>query len=108
MLPCMRPTISSRRLDAWLSRREREGWSWADLSRVSGIAVWKLRYRGRRQVDSRRPRAPRRKLLPVEVVEASFPAALEIVTPSGLRLVVPPAFDPGHLVRVLQVLGYSC
>ena len=75
MLSRMRPTIPPGRLDAWLSRREREGWTWADLSRVSGIPVWKLRYRDRRRVDLRGSSVRRRQLLPVEVVEGAAPAA---------------------------------
>ena len=106
----MRYTTSPKRLDAWLSRRERDRLTWSELSRVSGIAAWKLRYRAGR--DSARPKARRRpgrrRLLPVAVVDRSPRAGLEVVTPAGLRVLIPPDFDAEHLGRVLQVLGRSC
>ena len=111
MLLVMRDHKTSPKImDAWLSRREREGLTWAELSRTSGIPVWRLRYRARRQSASRammRPR-DRRRLVPVAVVDRSTRPGLEILTPSGCRVLVPPDFDPEHLGRVLRALGVSC
>jgi hypothetical protein len=106
----MRAKTSPKKMDAWLSRRAREGLTWADLSRTSGIPVWRLQYRERRQSALRATRRPRdrRRLLPVAVVDRSARPGLEIITPSGCRVLVPPDFDSDHLGRVLQALGASC
>ena len=110
MLWPMRYATSPQRMDSWLSRRERDGLTWAELSRSSGIPVWRLRYRARQEPARRTGRglAVGRRLLPVTVVSSERTRALEIVVPSGLRVLVPPDFDPGHLGRVLQALNLPC
>ena len=105
----MRHDVSSKRLDVWLSRRERDGLTWAELSRVSGIPVWTLRYRDRRRsTEASSPFRSRRRFLSVEIADREVPAGLELVTPSGLRVLVPPDFDADHLRRILEALGLPC
>jgi hypothetical protein len=98
------------RMKVLLSRRERRGWSWAELSRRSGLPVWKLRWWQRRLEPPGPTRRPRRSFLPVQVVAASRRAspALELRTRSGVHVVVPAGFDAEHLRRVLEVLEASC
>ncbi len=94
----------------WLKRRDREGWSWMQLSARSGHPVWKLRYWQRQlkrngQSTKRRAHA----FVAVEVapaVDASTP--IEITTPSGYRVQVPRGFDAEHLRRVLGALERGC
>jgi hypothetical protein len=99
-----------RKMAAWLSKRERHGWSWADLSRRSGLPAWKLRWwheRLQRNPDRQRP-AP--SIVAVEIADRVRPActSIEITTPSGYRVEIPPDFDAEHLRRVLQALGPAC
>ena len=93
-----------------LARRERHGWSWAELSRRSGLPVWKLRWWSKRL--ERRRTVPRleRTFLPVQIVAAPRRGSppLELVTPSGVRILVPEEFNAEHLRRVLKALEAAC
>jgi hypothetical protein len=93
----------------WLARRERRGWSWAQLSRCSGIPVWTLRWWARRQAKSPAGR-PVGAFVAVAVTDAAPPApvAIEVVTAAGWRLRVAPGFDPEHLRQVLRALERPC
>lgn len=93
-----------------LGRRERHGWSWAELSRRSGLPVWKLQWWRRRLASKRPARRPKRSFLPVRVVEprATPVPSLEIVTPSGYRIVVPAGVSSEQLSRVVKVLEPPC
>ena len=96
---------------AWLSKRERNGWSWAELSRRSGLPAWKLRWWHERLKRIPPPQtAAARSFVAVEIADAPGPtrASIEMTTPSGLRLLVPPEFDADHLRRLLEVLAASC
>ena len=96
---------------SWLARRDREGWSWAELSRRSGHPTWKLRYWSRRLArTSVAQRTGERGFVAVAVREpvANTGTALEITTPSGYRVQVTRDFDAGHLRRVLQALEHGC
>lgn len=87
-----------------LARRERHGWSWSELSRRSGLAVWKLRWWHRRFSDERG-----RAFCRVEVVEPPrHGSPLEVVVASGARILVPVDFDAGHLKRLVEALGGPC
>jgi len=92
-----------------LARRERHGWSWSELSRRSGLPVWKLQWWRRRLAlkrSTRRRSRSKRAFLPVKVVEAPPGPGpfLEILTPSGYRIVVPGEVSPEQLSRVVKVL----
>src|SRR5437867_9626695 len=84
-----------RQMVRWLVRRERHGWSWAELSRRSGEPPWKLRWWQRRLAQRPTPE-PRQSFAPVRVVSPAVSpcAPLEIVLPSGVRVNVPADFDP--------------
>ncbi len=94
----------------FLARRERHGWSWAELSRRSGLPVWKLQWWRRRLADKRRAAVSERAFVAVKVVNSQPEASsrLEVITRSGLRVVVPPQFSPEHLRRVLETLEPGC
>ena len=94
---------------SWLARRDREGWSWAELSRRSGHPTWRLRYWSRRLArTSVAPRAGDCGFVTVAVREPATGAALAITTPSGYRVQVPADFDAEHLRRVLATLERRC
>ena len=93
-----------------LARRKRHGWSWAELSRRSHLPVWKLHWWRRRLAKSKRVRRPRRAFVPVQVVDSGRrePTPLELVTPSGVRILVAANFDADHLRRLLKALEPAC
>jgi transcriptional regulator with XRE-family HTH domain len=93
-----------------LSRRRHRGWSWAELAERSGLPVWKLQWWHRRFASMRPARRPIRAFVPVQVVDSprkdSIP--LEVITPSGMRILVPVDFDAEHLRRALKALDPGC
>jgi len=96
----------------WLSRCERRGWSWAELSARSGHPIWRLRYWQRRLAATATP-GRSAGFVAVDITESgpvstSSTTALEIITPSGHRVAVAPGFDAEHLRRVLQTLAAAC
>lgn len=101
------------RMKRLLARRERHGWSWAELSRRSGLPEWKLQWWRRRLASkraSRRRSRSKRAFLPVRVV-GSRPGpgpSLEIHTPTGYRIVVPGDVSAEQLSRVVKALEPSC
>ena len=88
----------------WLKQRDRERWSWEELSVRLGHPVWKLRYRQRRLKRNGHP--TRGRAHPFVAVEgapaAGANAPIEIATPSGYSVHVPRDFDAAHLRRVLD------
>ena len=106
----MRRRQDPERMRLWLSRRERQGWSWAVLSRRSGLPVWKLRWWQRRfqrmSVPSSAPSSDA--FVAVEVVTPSRATPIEVVTRSGHRVSVPFGFDEEQLIRLLRVLDAAC
>ena len=94
----------------WLKQRDRERWSWVQLSARSGHPVWKLRYWQRRLERNGRPAQRRaRAFVAVEVIPAAGACApIEITTPSGYHVHLPRDFDAEHLRRVLDVLERRC
>jgi len=103
-----------QQMTRWLARRERHGWSWAELSGRSGHPVWKLRFWQRRLAGTPAPR-PRRggAFVAIEITEAvptdrSSGGAIEITTPSGFRVTVERDFETEHLRRVVQALEFRC
>ena len=103
-----------QQMTRWLSRRERHGWSWAELSRRSGHPVWRLRYWQRRLEGAPAPRSKRdRAFVTVDIAESvttrtPSTSALEVTTPSGYRVTVAHGFDAEHLRRVVQALEGGC
>ena len=98
-------------MSRWLKRRKRERWTWAQLSGWSGHPIWKLRYWQRRLDRSRcATTSPARAFVAVEIAKTanSSGAPIEVTTPSGYRVQVPPEFDAEHLRRVLDCLERRC
>jgi hypothetical protein len=95
---------------SWLSRRERGGWSWAELSRRSGVPVWTLRWWQRRLRRASGPgaRAAADTFVAVDIVTLTGTTPIEVMTRSGRRVTVPRGFDEQHLARLLQVLDAGC
>ena len=93
-----------------LARRERRGWSWAELSRRCGLPVWKLCWWHRRLTKKRSARRSLRTFVPVQVVDSSRRdfSRLEVITPSGIRILVAADFVADHLRRVLKALEPAC
>ena len=93
-----------------LARRDRHGWSWAELSRHSGLPVWKLCWWQTRLARKKPARRPGRTFVPVQVVDSPKrgPSPLEVITPSGIRIRVAVDFDADHLRRVVKALEPSC
>lgn len=103
-----------QQLARWLARRERHGWSWAELCRRSGHPLWRLRYWQQRLAGTP-ARRPRRggAFVAVEIAEPvptgrSSGDVIEITTPSGYRVTVGRDFESEHLRRVLQALERGC
>jgi hypothetical protein len=93
-----------------LARRDRHGWSWAELSRRSGLPVWTLRWWRRRLASKPAPRRPVRGFVRVRVVEPprADGSPLEVITSSGVRVLVGPRFDAEHLSQVIRALESGC
>ena len=51
-----------------------------------------------------------RSFVAVEIADSVQPTgvSIEITTPSGFRLEIPPDFDADHLRRLLQALAAAC
>jgi len=98
------------RMKKLLARRKHHGWSWAELSRRCGLPEWKLHWWRRRLAGTRRVRRSRRGFLPVQVVDAARRDSppVELVSASGVRILVPDNFDADHLKRVLEALEPAC
>lgn len=99
-----------QKMAGWLAKQERSGWSWAELSRRSGLPSWKLRWWHERLKRKPLPQTPARSFVAVEIADSAPPTftSLEITTPSGYRLLVPPKFDAEHLRQVLAALEPPC
>jgi hypothetical protein len=93
-----------------LARRQRRGWSWAELSRRSGLPVWKLRWWHSRFASRRPARRAGRTFVPVQIVDSPSRGSspLEVITPSGIRIRVAVDFDADHLRRVVKALEPAC
>ena len=107
MVAGMRRRESPERMGAVLAERDRRGLSWAELSRRSGLSSRKLRWWHERFKRNPAPRTPPPAFVAVEVTDPvrATASAIEIATPSGFRLTVPPDFDADHLRRLLHVLA---
>ncbi len=106
----MRPRQDPERMKRLLARRQRRGWSWAELSERSDLPVWKLRWWHSRFASRRTARRPSRTFVPVRVVESHRRdcSPLEVITPSGMRIRVAVDFNPEHLRRVIKALEPGC
>jgi len=95
----------------WLTRWERQGWSWVELSRRSGYPTWKLRWWQKRfERTGGSPATAEQAFVAVEVAEPvrNATAPIEITTPSGYRVQVPRDFEVEHLRRVVEALERRC
>jgi hypothetical protein len=110
MLRGMQHRQDPERMRRVLTRRERHGWSWAELSRRSGLPVWKLHWWSKRLERGAPAGRVGHAFVRVRVVAPprSGPAALEVVTASGVRIRVPADFDAAHLRRLLEALEPAC
>lgn len=106
MLARMRKRHSRGEIAAFLAEREREGLSYAELSRRTGMRAttlswwsWRLRR------DRRRPSF-------LEVEEVAPPVAgdsgVVIELPGGLRVHVSRTFDDNTLARLLDMIAQRC
>ncbi len=93
-----------------LGRRQRHGWSWAELSRRCGLPVWNLLWWHRRLSTKSPARRSMRAFVPVQVVDPprGHGSGLEVLTPSGVRVLVPVDFSAEHLRPVLNALEPAC
>lgn len=98
-------------IPALLDELAGSGQSTASFARAHGVPPWKL-YQALRQRQRRSQRSERSRrkagadLVPVHVASSGATAApIELITASGLRLVVPASFDEAHLRRLLGVLA---
>ena len=106
----MEPRQDPKRMKRVLAQRDRRGWSWAELSRRSALPVWKLHFWHRRLSSKRPTRRSRRGFVAVQVVESppvNCPP-LEVITPSGVRIVVSGDFNDEHLKRVIKAVEPGC
>ena len=106
----MQPPQDPERMKTLLARRKRHGWSWPELSRRCGLPVWKLHWWHRRLAKRKPVRRSGRAFVPVQVVESPRRDAsrLEIVMPSGVRILVAADFNADHLRRVIRALEPAC
>src|SRR3990172_4755846 len=106
----MEPRQDPERMKTVLARRERHGWSWAELSRRSGLPVWKLRWWQARLANKRPARRPGRTFVPVQIVDSPSRGSspVEIITSSGIRIRVAVEFNADHLRRVVKALEPAC
>ena|SRR5437867_3043704 len=106
----MQPRQDPERMTKLLARRERHGWSWAELSRRSDLPVWKLCWWSRRLAKKRPVRRSKRAFAPVEIVasprEGGSP--IELILTSGVRILVRGDFDAEHLRHVIKALEPGC
>jgi hypothetical protein len=106
----MEPRQDPEHMKRLLARRERAGWSFPELSRRTGLPVWKLYWWHRRFEKPKAARRPRRTFVPVQVVGAPRGEGppLEVITRSGVRIRVPADFQAEHLRRVIEALEAAC
>jgi hypothetical protein len=93
-----------------LALRERHGWSFPELSRRTGLPVWKLYWWHRRLGKPKAAPRACRTFVPVQVVDSPpvDGSSLEVITPAGFRVRVPADFQAEHLRRVLEALEGAC
>ena len=106
----MQPRQDPERMKILLARRERRGWSWTELSRRCGLPVWKLQWWRRRLARERPARRSDRAFVPVQVVASSRvdSSPFEVITTSGVRILVPVNFNADHLRRLVKALEPGC
>ncbi|OGR93858.1 MAG: hypothetical protein A2V88_13080 [Elusimicrobia bacterium RBG_16_66_12] len=106
----MRRRENPERMAALLAERDGSGWSWAELSRHCGLPARKLRWWHERFKRNPAPRKSSPSFVAVEVTDPVRvpPGSIEITTPAGYRVAVPPGFAADHLRRLLQVLAAGC
>lgn len=109
----MRQHHDPKHIEKLLARRTRQGLTWFELAAESGVPAttlqwWHRRLRGAKSTGRRKPAA----FVPVVVSEAPVatppPEALEVIVRAGVRIRVPPSFDPGQLRRVVEALESGC
>jgi hypothetical protein len=98
------------RMKKLLARRERQGWSFPELSRRSGLPVWKLHWWKKRLSEKRKVRRSRVAFAAVQVVRSPQASGrpLEVITASGVRILVPGDFEAEHLKRVIEAVESGC
>ena len=93
-----------------LAEFDTSGLSAAAFARSKGLASWRIYYALQRRSSQARShrvtaRAEHTALLPVRIVDAKQPAAIELLLVGGHRLLISSAFDAPTLRRLLGVLA---
>jgi hypothetical protein len=91
-----------------LARRERQGLSWPELSRATGMPTSTLRWWQRRLRQAEGLRGAGRRFLQVVVTREPETPALTVVVGNGRRVIVPADFDAEHLRRVIAAVESEC
>ena len=106
----MRPRQDPERMKTLLARRIRRSWSWAELSRRSGVPLWTLRWWQKRFARTDPSQDRTATFVPVHIVAPPPPtdAPFELITPSGFRIRIPAGFAADELSRLVKVLDPQC
>lgn len=102
-----RRSLSAEEVPGLLKELEASGATIRSFGRERGIKTWRL-YEAKRKGRRRRKRSKPREFVEVKVVDrAKDVDPLELVLPSGCRVLIPVGFDETSLRRVMGVLA-SC
>jgi hypothetical protein len=95
MLPAMKPPQTPERMRKLLAQRARHGLTWPELSRRSGLPVWKLHSWRRRLAGQKPPRRKAGTFAPAQIVDRGpRQAPPELVHVCRERFIVPAGESP--------------
>lgn len=105
----MRETPRRREIRRLLQRREREGLTFKELSRVCGLSSstltgWAWRFRKEEENREASPPDEGPSFVEIAVPSTADDARVEIVLRSGRRLLLSQAVDPAWVGRLLAVV----
>ncbi|MFQ5382148.1 MAG: helix-turn-helix domain-containing protein [Dehalococcoidia bacterium] len=107
----MKPKHTSHEMRRHLARRDRHGWTWAELSEQSGIPVstlqwWRSRLAAEKPPEGREPDGFVEVAVVADVEDEH--GHFEISLPDGCSVRVPLHFDSEALRQLLAVLSSRC